>query len=39
MRYHVDLNTPTPASFDFVTPKDGKALVNLQTVTVKLPVD
>jgi hypothetical protein len=35
----VDLNTATPTSFEFVTPKDGKALVNLKTVNVKLPVD
>jgi len=39
MSYHVELNTATPASFDFVTPKDGKALVNLKTITVKLPVE
>jgi outer membrane usher protein len=39
MRYRVDLNTATPAFFEFVTPKDGKALLNLQTVTIKLPVD
>ncbi len=39
MRYRVDLNTATPTSFEFVTPKDGKALVNLKTVNVKLPVD